>query len=234
MAYLKHRLKPLALSLLATSVLMAFAATGATASGKFTVEEEWTATIKGQAENTLENRLWVLGLNLEIFCHEATATGSINSSGTGTVTVEFKKCLGQGVNGSGTLVGSACEIPDNIVAKASALVILHEGNEKLAVHEINKGLPYLLLTPQDGLTFATIINKNEECLVPDKGTVKGSLVASISNPHETNVQKLLSTKSMLNLFGSKLLYGSNEAHLDADMQIEIGTVTRTAWRWGAL
>lgn len=168
---------------------------------------------------------------MEIFCHEAAAAGSISSSGTGTATIEFKKCLAQGVSGE-KLSGAVCEIPD-IVAKVSALVILHEGNEKLAIHETGKGLPFLLLTPQDGVTFAEVVNETE-CALPELAKVKGSLVASISNPHDTDIQKLLSTKSMLTLFGGKLNFGANEAHLEADIQVEIDSVTPAGWKWGAL
>ncbi len=230
MNYGKQGIKALGLSIIAALGVMALMATAANASGAFTFEEPTKGSIIGKAENTLEGRLLILSLNMEIFCHEATATGSIDETGSGTVTVEITKCLAQEAK-SGALSGAVCEIP-NITAKATALVILHEGSVKLEVHDSGKGLPFLLLTPEDGLTFAKVSN-NSECALPEVANVKGTLIASISNPHGTDVQKLISTKNMSSLFGILLKYGSNSAHLDADMQMELSG-TYTGWKWGAV
>ncbi len=234
MNYRKQGLKALGLSFLAVLGLMAFAASGAQASGTVLVLNKektalltppFTASFTAAGENTLTSKLLILNLNMEIFCHAASASGSISDTGTGTATIEFTKCLAQGVSG-GALSGAVCEIP-NIVAKTKVLVILHEGNVKLTTSEHNqlKGAPYLLFTPLDLLTFAQVLN-HTECALPEIANVKGSVVASIDNLNY-ELTHLISTKNMLTLFGSTLTYGANEAHLDVDALVQL--VTDELW-----
>ena len=127
MNYRKHGLKALGLSLLSLLGLMAFAAGGAQASGLLLVEGlsgSFTVGITGKEHNSLTGSLLVLGLNMEIFCHQAPASGLLQESGSGSTTISFDNCLVQGVTGSDVLTGAVCEIP-NITATANALVILH-------------------------------------------------------------------------------------------------------------
>ncbi len=228
MNYRKHGLRALGVSMLAALGLMAFAASGAQASGQVLVlNPEKTALLTGFGNfalsgvglNLLTNKLLILTLNMEIFCHEAkVATASITETGTGKATIEFKVCLAQGVSG-GALTGAVCTIP-NITAKTKALIILHSGNTALteAQHGTGTGAPYILFTPEDLATFATITN-NTECALPETAKVKGCLVASVDNLNYAAFHNI-SSIGTLTLFGCKLLYGANEAHLDAEAKVE--------------
>ena len=241
MNYRKHGLKALGLSFLAVLGLMAFAATAAQASGLVTVlkadkvgllPKPFTVGITGKEHNALaaDSRLLILGLNFEIFCHKATVSnGLLTSNGTGTATITFETCLAQGlVTGTDTLTGAVCEIP-NIVAKTKVLIILHSGNVALvqdnavlvagaAEHKKGTGNPYLLFLPLDLLTFATVLN-HTECALPEVANVKGCVVAKDSVGYQ--IEHLISTKGLLSLFGCKLNYGANEAHLDVDALVSL-------------
>ncbi len=227
MNHRKRGLRALGVSMLAALGLMAFAASGAQGSGTLLVlNPEKTALLTGfgtfpltgTALNTLTNKLLVLGLNMEIFCHTVTITGSLSETGTGTLTILLENCLTQGVSG-GALTGAVCTIP-HITHKFKALVVLHSGNTALSQsqHGTGTGEPYILFTPEDLLTFATVTN-NTECALPETAKVKGCFVAKVDNLnyapfHDTK------TTGMLTLFGCKINYGANEAHLDAEVRIE--------------
>jgi hypothetical protein len=222
MNYRKQGLKVLGLSLMAAFSLMALAATGAQASGKVLVEgltAPFTVGIVGQEENALEGRVLILGLNMEIFCHEATISGTLTSAGHGSGTLTLSSCLTQGTSG-GSLTGAVCQIP-NVVAQILALIILHSGNTALttAQHGTGTGSPYVLFTPQDGLTFAKVLN-HTECGLPEIMNVKGCMVARVATAGDL-VKHLISTKAMLSLFGCKLSYGANEGHLEIDALVEL-------------
>jgi len=225
MNYRKQGLRALGLSILAALGLMAFTAAGAQASGTFLVQGltgEWTATITGEEDNPLgnENKFLILNLNVEFYCHDATATGSIKPNGHGTGTITFSDCFAHGVTSGGALTGEPCELENSIVAKVLALVILH--NSK----------PYVLFSPQEGETFATL--NTEPCPIPS-ASVKGFAVVSISNPDGDDVTKLISSKGSTTLFSSAqhhLLYGKNEGHLDADANIRLAG-SHVNLPWGA-
>ena len=243
MNYRKHGLKALGLSFLAVLGLMAFTATAAQASGLVLVlkadkigslPKPFTVGITGREHNALaaNSRLLILGLNFEIFCHTAVVSeGTLTDKGSGHATITFQTCLAQGlVAGTDTLTGAICEIP-NIVAKTKYLVILHSGNVKLvpdnavlvagaAEHKKGTGLPYILFLPLDLLTFASVLN-HTECALPELSNVKGCVVAKLEHPHGHLVEHLISTKGMLALFGCKLNYGANEAHLDVDAFVSL-------------
>jgi hypothetical protein len=214
----KQGLKVLGISLLAALGLMAFGASGASASGTFLISgvgAPWEETVSGKGINLLNGRFWVLGLNIEIYCHTATGTGKISSGGTGTATLTFSSCLTSGTQTDGKLKGETCPLEENIIAKVRALVVLH--NSK----------PYIQLTPEDGLTFAEV--GGEPCIPGAK--VKGSVVASISNPDGDDAVKTINTEGILTLFsGDDLFYGVNEAHLKAEAEVELsGARKGTAW-----
>jgi len=215
MSYARRGLRALGVSILAALGLMAVTAGGA--QGDFLVENG-TAPIAGALENPLESNFRILGLNIEFFCHGGTASGSVELIGHGHATLELTECLVQGVNSAGELVGEPCALENNIVAKTLVSLILH--NEK----------PYLLFSPLEGEVFAMV--SGEPCPIPDS-TVKGSVVASISNPDGDDVTKLISTKGNLSLFTSgKLFYGKNEAHMSADATVEL-TGAFKGVKWGA-
>ena len=244
MNYRKPGLRALGLAFLAVLGLMAFAASGAQGSGKVLVLRAdggllpipFTVGITGEAEKALEGSRLILGLNMEIFCHATSVTnGSLTSSGHATATLLLETCLAQGVS-SGTLSGATCTIP-NIVAKVLALIILHSGNTKLtldgsggAEHKLPKiGEPYILFTPEDGLTFAKVLN-HTECALPEIANVKGCVVAKVSTIGD-QVTHLITTKGMLELFGCKLNYGANEAHLNFDALVSL-TGVHAGLKWG--
>jgi len=220
MSYGKRGLKALMLSILAALGLMAFTAVGAQAQS-FLVQDltaPWSdVPISGTADDPLtnKNRLWILGLNIEIYCHGGSASGKINSNGHGHGHLLFTSCFAHGVNSSGELVGEPCKLDHHVLAEVLVLVILH-----------SNGKPYILFEPlmvpgENPLneTFATL--NTEPCPIPS-APVKGSVVASISNPDADSVTKLLSTKGNLTLFSfDKLFYGKNEAHLDADANVAL-------------
>ncbi len=242
MNYRKQGLRALGLSLLAALGLMAFAAAGAQASGEFLIAEptnpNWLEeTITGKLENALTSSLLILNLNHELICHEATVTGNINSHGHGHVDFELENCYVQGVSG-GVLVGAKCSYFD-IIIKTLALVILHEGGTKLtldglggAEHKLGKGTPYILFTPLDGLTFATVVIGESECAMPAESRLKGCFVASIQKPFEDEVVKLISSKGLLELFGCTILYGANQAHLSLDALFSLSG-SEIGKKWGA-
>ena len=221
MSYARRGLRALGVSILAALGLMAVTAGGASASGTFLVQElagVWDAAILGKGDNPLdnENRLLVLNLKIEFFCHSGSAGGKINQAGHGHTTVEFKECFASGVNQDGDLIGEICELENDIVAKALAQVVLHSTK------------PYILFSPLEG-EFYGVIN-TEPCPIPT-ASLKGNVVANISNPDGDNLVKLLSTKAMLGLFTTdKLFYGKNEAHLDVDGNVELsGAHENKAW-----
>jgi hypothetical protein len=226
MNYGKQGLKVLGLSLLAALGLMAFGVSGASASGSFLIEglgAPWEATITGAGENLLESRFIVLPLNIEIFCHLATATGTIKNTGHGHATLTFSECLTVGIDSNvvHTLKGSVCTLEENIIAKVLALVFLH-----------TNGAPYILLSPLDGLTFAEV--GGEPCIPGAK--IKGSQVLSISNSGGDDVTKLISTKiaNYSTLFPSdSLKYGINAATLTADANVSLSGA-HVGRKWGAV
>jgi len=233
MNYRKQGLKALGLSLLAVLGLMAFAASGAQASGKVLVEgltPPFTVGITGGTDALTSDRLWILNLNMELACPETTVTeGLLTSVGHMSATVKFGNCTVQGTTAAGALIGSSCvPNPNSVTFKVLALVILHEGNTKLTLdglggeeHKLPKnGLPYLLFTPPDGLTFLTVTNSDEECLLPESATVKGCFVAKFHTTGDQAVH-LIDTRGMLSLFGCELRYGSNVAHLEGDKLLEL-------------
>ena len=230
MSYRKHGLKALGLSFLVVLGLMAFAAGGAQASGKVLVEGlsgTFNVSITGKAENALESNFLILNLNMEIFCHNSIISGTITNNGHGTATITLDQCLVQGVSGE-KLTGAICEIED-FVAKALALIILHSGEKRLVVdtmpltpyteHKEGTGDPYVLFTPEDGLTFATVFNETE-CALPEEVKVKGCFVTRIVTAGD-QVTHLLSSKGMLELFGCKINYGANESHFTREWNVSL-------------
>ena len=255
MNYRKHGLKALGLSLFAILGLMAFAAAGVQASGLVLVlnalkngslPKPFTVALTGKEHNALatNSRLLILGLNFEIFCHTAVVSnGIITDKGSGHATITFQTCLAQGlVVGTDTLTGAICEIPD-IVASTKYLVILHSGNVKLvqdnavlvagaAEHKKGTGNaanPYILFSPLDLLTFALVLN-HTECALPEHSLIKGCVIAKF-NTTGHQIEHLISTKGLLNLFGCKLNYGANEAHLDVDAFVSLAAFhTGLLWK----
>ena len=227
MNYRKQGLKALGLSFLAVLGFMALAASGAQASGKVLVSgltAPFTVGVTGSADDaTTNDRLWVLGLNLEISCPKASvSSGLLTNAGHGSATIVFSECKSQGVNAAGALIGASCApIPTTIEAKVLALIILHSGSNALttAQHGTGTGSPYALFTPLDGLTFSTVKNENEECLMPEVATVKGCVVASVTTGDK--VTHLIDTRNMLSLFGCELKYGNNVAHIEADANVQL-------------
>lgn len=241
MNYRKKGLKALGLSFLAVLGLMAFAASGASASGLVLLLNavgqpipHLDVGVTGEADTPGDDRLWVLGLNLEIGCPAATVnSGLLSSTGHGSGNILFENCTANGVNASGALVGESCSpTPDDIEAKVLILLILHSGGPtaKLGIDlsppsgtktehdEPTTGDPYLLITPIL-LNFSLVTNENEECLLPESAAVKGCVVAKITTGH--TVTHLIDTREMLLLFGCKLTYGNNEAHLEADALVKL-------------
>ena len=229
--------RALCLHVLVALGLMALAPAGAQASGGVLVEgltAPFTVGLAGEAENALEGRLLALTLNIEILCHKGTvSSGLLSSTGTGSATITLEACLAQGVSG-GSLSGSTCEI-GNIVAKAKALVILHSGSTKLTAeqHGTGTGSPYLLFTPEDGLTFAKVLN-HTECALPENVNIKGCAVAKVVTTSD-QVTHLITTKGMSGLFGCVLKYGIFEAHLDLDANVKLANSTHgshAGLKWG--
>ena len=236
MNYLKQGLRVLGLSLLAILGLVVFTVSGALASGTVLVEglsPPFTVEIKGKQHNALEGRLLILSLNMEIFCHNASVSGTLSSAGAGKGTITFKGCLAQAVTNGDVLTGQICELEDMVV-KGVALVILHSGNTALTLeqHGTGTGEPYLLVTPEGGVSgsFVTIVNETE-CALPEEVKVKGCGVVRIVTTGD-QIEHLVSTKGMLSLFGCKLSYGSNESHLDADAFVSL-TGSHAGLSWGA-
>jgi len=229
MNYRKQGLKALGLSLLAVLGMMAFAASGAQASGKVLVEgltPPFTVGITGGTDTlTVNDRMWLLGLNIEIACPETTVTeGLLTSDGHISATVKFGSCKVSGTNAAGELVGAPCTpSPNSVSFKVLALIILHEGSTKLtlngsggAEHKLStKGLPYILFTPPDGLSFTVVTNANEECPLPESATAKGCFVGKVHTTGD-QITHLVDTRGMLSLFGCELKYGNLVAHLEAD------------------
>ncbi len=235
MNYRKQAHKAFGLSLLAVLSLMALTASGAQASGTVLVKglsPPFTVEITGVQHNALEGRLLILNLNYEIFCHAASVSATLSSAGAGKGTITLEKCLAQAVSG-GALSGQACGL-ENMVVKGEALVILHSGNTALTTeqHGTGTGDPYLLITPEGGVsgTFVTVVNQTE-CALPEQVKVKGCGVARIVTTGD-RVEHLLSTKGMLSLFGCKLMYGSNESHLDVDALVSLAG-SHNGLEWGA-
>ncbi len=233
MNYQRHALRTFRLSILVVLGLMAFTSTGAQASGKVLVEgltSPFTVAITGQAENALASSLLLLGWNVEFFCHQASAAGSLTSSGSGTATITFENCLAQGVNAGGALTGAVCAIP-NIVATVKALVILHSGNIALTTtqHHTGIGEPYILFTPENGLTFATLLS-HTECALPEVMNLKGCVVAKVVTTGDL-VTHLISGREMSKLFGCKLNYGAHEVHFSPDGLVSLAG-SHTGLKWG--
>ncbi len=236
MNYRKQGLKALGLSFLAVLGLMAFAASAVQASGKVTVPGlvgTFTVGVGGEAHNALasDSKLFILNLNMEIFCHTASVPeGLLESTGTGEVEILFESCLAQGVSG-GNLSGSVCQLK-HITARALALIILHSGNTKLTLngsggqeHKTGTGSPYILFTPalkKEKLNFAVVVNETE-CALPEVANVKGCVVAKF-NTSGSQVTHLISTKGLLDLFGCTLNYGANIGHLDVDALVRLNNV----------
>lgn len=230
MNYRKHGLKALGLSFLAVLGFMAFAASGAQASGLVSVldinskETKLTVGITGEADTPGDDRLWILTLNMEIFCPTVTvANGLLTPSGHGSGTITFESCKASGVNAAGELIGKSCSPkPEVITANVLALVILHSGSTALttAQHGTGTGDPYILFTPPTGEIFTEVTNSNEECLLPEgPSPVKGCVVAKIPSGHA--VVQLINTRNMLQLFGCVLKYGNNVAHLETDANLRL-------------
>ncbi len=229
MNYRKHGLEALTISVLG---VMAIGVSGAQASGKLLVEgrsgpfSEW---FEAKLSNALEGRLLILGLNMEIFCHDASSTlNALSDDGHGSFVILFESCLAQGLSG-GKLLGAVCEIPD-ITANGLALIILHSGNSALTTsqHEFPAtGKPYILFSMHGNLIFSKVLN-HTECALPENANVKGCVVAAVVTEGD-QVTHSITTKGMLSLFGCKLNYGANEAHLDGDALVSLWGGAR---KWG--
>lgn len=216
----RRAIKAFGLSIFAVLGLMAFAAGGAQASGTFLIQNlaaPWTASAVGEGENLLESYRQILKLNIKIKCHSAIGAGSIKNTGHGHITINLFECLAT----DNSLDPVECSFHEPIQTQALVLVVLHGVN------------PYVLFSPLDGLTFAIVKTLGEFCTLPKEVAVKGSIVASISNPGGDDVTKLISTKNMLSLFTSdKLFYGAHEMHLVADGIIRLAG-QHNGHAWGA-
>ncbi len=238
MHYRKQGLKALGLSFLAVLGFMVLVVSCAQASGKVQVTglaAPFTVGLMGTADSPGDDRLRVLGLNVELSCPVSMTSGSMSNSGHGSGTIRFGfgvgECKAQGVNAEGKLIGASCTImPSVIDMKVLALIILHSGSALTTEqHGSGSGNPYILFTPLDGLTFATVTNLNEECPLPESATIKGCFVAKIGTG--TFSHQLINTREMLSLFGCALNYGANSAHLEADMVLELtGSHAGLTWK----
>jgi hypothetical protein len=242
---MRHGLKVLGLSLLASLSVMAFTAVGAQASGlinsgEFLIEDGigsgglktglltfkqvgiTSETISGE-QTVLWGELLILELELVLKCKTAAVSeATISALGHGKAKIVFSACelrdhLG---NPSGCIVHP-------IKALVLALVILHGAN----LH------PYLLFEPQSGEVFATVTLLDEPlgvCLLPTPVDVTGKVVAEILKPLEHQVKPLIAVNSgTLTLFPSHILkYGENEAHLTTEALVHL-TGANDGKKWSA-
>ena len=180
----------------------------------FTLEElSGKETITGSQEGL--GRLLILKLNLLLKCEDIKVINThLLPAGVALGEVLFDDCYATDL----TLAKAKCEFI-HFVAQFKASIIEHNGAS------------YVLFVPQDGLTFATVATTGGECPFPEEAELKGSFVAKVTNEGTHAVEKLLSTKSLLELFPSDALkYGTHTSHLEADASVGLsGTHVERPW-----
>lgn len=83
--------------------------------------------------------------------------------------------------------------------------------------------PYILFT------LHAVVKRVNPCLLPKEALISGAVVAKITEQNTNPIK--ISSKGTLTLFSDKLEYGTHEAHLEADAEVEINGPN--AGPWGA-
>lgn len=174
--------------------------------------------------------LLIPALNTEIVCQKANIlSGSTLSSSSVLSEILYQECVYWGTKkvlheGVELLVLTAklpCEILEegttasgSIFAKVKLLVVLHESLSKVKD-------TYVLVEPDELSSIAGVLTTTpSECPLPKLVTISGSTVFQVTlgdlilNQPEELYVLLKSDKTIAKLFSDKLLFGTNEAHVD--------------------
>lgn len=228
-------LKAFALSILAALATMAFAAVGAQASGGewLVLNQEGKALTIEELEPQLAalsitpesvTRITILGLNLLLKCASTTVTNAyIEPVGHGKAEMAFKECYYTNLKLAKNL---ECEIADFTI-KVLMLLINHHGEG------------FVLFSPESGLTFASVLNTGETCILQHTWIFKGHFVAKFLPFFLSHylVAWLITTKGpMLKLFPNHTVrYGSLLAHFEFDGLLELaGDHSDLSWGYHLL
>jgi len=180
-------------------------------------------TVKKEPE--LHGVLLVPGLNISILCSAAHGDGRFLSDTQALVFLEFLECLTFVLSTGEHLASCIIDDPENALNDDRIVLAFAVGLPKLHEKEL------FILFDGDGSSVLSTIHylKETGCPLPLSPEIKGSPVGLLSEEtavvhlitFNQEIQKLFQVKNGAVIEGDRILYGAQEAFIDANATIEL-------------